>query len=171
MANLTKKIELFANIAIIVVALLLGGVLVKRYLLPQPEGSASSGADVRIAPGTKLTVPGIEWAQSKQTLLLVLSDTCHFCTESAGFYQRLAQERAKRSDMRLIAMLPQELSKGRAYMTKLGVTVDQVEEEPLNTVNVRGTPTVILVDSSGTVIESWVGKLRAEEEAKVISRL
>jgi hypothetical protein len=169
MTNLTKRIELLANIAIIVVALLLGGVLVKRYLLPQPNQPAA--ADPRIAPGTKLSVPGIEWAKSKQTVLLVLSDTCHFCTESAGFYQRLAQERAKRSDLRLVAVLPQEPAKGEAYMSKLGVTVDQLGQVPLNAVNVKGTPTVILVDNAGAVIESWVGKLPAEEEAKVISRL
>jgi hypothetical protein len=169
MINLTKRIELLANIAIIVVALLLGGVLVKRYLLPQPAQSAAAPAP--IAPGTKLAVPGVEWAKSKQTLLLVLSDTCHFCTESAGFYQRLAQERAKRNDVRLVAMLPQEPAKGEAYLSKLGVTVDQLGQVPLSAVNVRGTPTLILVDNSGTVIESWVGKLPAEQEAEVISRL
>ena len=32
--KILKKTELLANIAIIVVALVLGGVLVKRYLLP-----------------------------------------------------------------------------------------------------------------------------------------
>lgn len=169
MPNFTKRIELFANVAIIAVALLLGAVLVKRYLMPPPPPPPTEEA--RIQPGTKMTIPGVDWAKSKQTMVLVLSDSCHFCTESAGFYQRLAQERAKRAEMRLIAILPQDMDKGKAYMSKLGVSVDQLGQVPLSMVNVRGTPTLILVDNSGSVVESWVGKLPAEQEAEVIRRL
>lgn len=169
-----KKIELLANIAIILIALLLGVVLVKRYLLPQEPAAPSAAAPVeaRIQPGTKVELPGVEWKGGEQTLVLVLSETCHFCTESAGFYQKLAQAKAQQGGQpRLIAVLPQEVSKGQAYLSKLGVSVDTVMQAPMSAVGVRGTPTLILVDGAGLVKESWVGKLPPEKEAEVMSRL
>ncbi len=167
MDNLNKRIELLANVAIIVVALLLGAVLVKRYLLPQ---APSPQAQSRIQPGTKLSVPGIEWGKNERTLLLVLSTTCRFCTESSPFYQRLAQEKARKGGVGLIAVLPQSVSESQKYLNGLGVPVDDVKQAGLDAVQVRGTPTLIVADRTGAVLESWVGKLPAEAEAEVLDR-
>lgn len=167
MDNLTKKTELLANVAIIVVAVLLGSVLVKRYLLPQ---APSPQAQSRIQPGTKLLVPGVEWDKNNRTLLLVLSTSCHFCTESAPFYQRLAEEKAKRGGVSLVAVLPQSVGESQKYLQNLGVSVDDIKQAGLDAVQVRGTPTLIMADQTGAVVESWVGKLPAEAEAEVLNR-
>lgn len=167
MNNPTKKVELLANVAIIVVALLLGGLLVKRYLWPQAE---SPQAQARIEPGTKLSVPGIEWDKNDRTLLLVLSTSCHFCTESSPFYQRLAQEKAKKGGVGLIAVLPQSVDESQKYLNGLGVSVDDIKQAGLDAVQVRGTPTLIMADKTGAVVESWVGKLPAEKEVEVLNR-
>jgi hypothetical protein len=108
-----KKIELLANVAIIAVALLLGVVLVKRFLLPSPPPPGPPQA-AQIKPGTKVQLDGVNWGDSSQTLVLALSDTCRFCTESAEFYQRLARHRAERGGPRLVAVLPQPVAQGRA---------------------------------------------------------
>lgn len=167
MNNLTKRIELLANIAIIVVAVLLGGVLVKRYLLPQAPAPSTQA---QIQAGTKLSVPGIEWGKNERTLLLILSTSCHFCTESAPFYQRLAQEKAKKGGVGLIAVLPQSVGDSQKYLNDLGVSVDDIKQAGLDTVQARGTPTLVMVDRTGTVVESWVGKLPAEKEGEVLNR-
>lgn len=165
-----KKIELLANISIIVVALLIGTVLVKRYLLPDSRSAAGPSAP-RLQPGTKVQLPGVDWGKSGQTLVLALSDTCHFCTESAGFYQRLAEERAKQVGLRIIAVLPQDVSRGQAYLGKLGVAADDIKQSQLDAINVRGTPTLLLIDDKGALKESWVGKLPPDKEAEVLNRL
>lgn len=167
MNNLTKRLEQLANVAVIVVALLLGGVLVKRYLLPQAE---SPQAQARIQPGTKLSVPGVEWGKNERTLLLVLSTTCRYCTESSPFYQRLVQEKAKKGAVGLVAVLPQSVGESQKYLNDLGVSVDDIKQAGLDAVQVRGTPTLIMADRTGTVIESWVGKLPAEAEGEVLNR-
>ena len=163
-----KKIELIANIAIIVVALILGVVLVKRYLLTDTQSAAPTAA--RIQPGTKVQLAGVDWSKSGQTLVLVVSDTCHFCTESAEFYQRLAQEKAKHEGTRMIAVLPQDVSRGQAYLSKLGVAVDEVQQSPLDAIGVVGTPTLLLIDDKGAVKQSWVGKLPPGQETEVLSK-
>jgi hypothetical protein len=167
MNNLTKRLEQLANVAIIVVALLLGGVLVKRYLLSQAE---SPPAQARLQPGTKLSVPGVEWGKNERTLLLVLSTSCRFCTESSPFYQRLAQEKAKKEGVGLVAVLPQSVGESQKYLNNLGVSVDDIKQAGLDALQVRGTPTLIMADRTGTVVESWVGKLPAEAEGEVLNR-
>jgi thioredoxin-related protein len=163
-----KKIELFANIAIIVVALILGVVLVKRYLFTNTQSATPTAS--RIQPGTKVQMADVDWSKSPQTLVLVISDTCHFCTESAGFYQRLAQEKTKHEGTRMIAVLPQDVSRGQAYLSKLGVAVDEVRQSPLSAIGVAGTPTLLLIDGKGVLKQSWVGKLPTAQETEVLSQ-
>jgi hypothetical protein len=170
MSNLNKKIELLANIAIIVVAILLGVIITNRYLLtapPKPE--AVEGA--RIKTGMKLSLSGVIWDKADKTLLLVLSTNCRFCTESALFYQRLAQQKTGHMGVRLIAVLPQSVSESEKYLNDHGVFVDEVTQAVPTTVYARATPTLILVDRTGSVVESWVGKLPPEKEFEVMRRL
>jgi len=164
----SRTIELTTNIAIITVAILLSIVLVKNYLLP---GSKSEpGAPPTVPVGTKISLQDVNWAAKKRTLLMALSDTCRYCTESADFYKKLAQERAKHDDVRIIAVLPQDVSAAQAYLNKLGFSVDEVRHSPLDAVGVQATPTLILLDDKGVVTASWVGKLPPEKETEVINR-
>ena len=168
--KILKKTELLANIAIIVVALVLGGVLVKRYLLPG-SSAPPPRTDPRIPAGTKASLTGVDWAGNGQTLLLVLSSDCRYCTESAPFYQRLTRETAGRPDVHLIALFPQEVDEGRKYLTNLGVSIDEIRQAAPGSTGAGGTPTLILVDAQGVVKNSWVGKLSAPEESEVLNQL
>lgn len=162
-----KKIELLANVAIIVIAILLGTVLVKRYVWPTRQPSPPPVAQIQ--PGTKINLPGVDWEKSKQTLVLALSDGCRFCSESGSFYQRLALEKSNSADVRLIAVLPQEITQGQTYLRKLGVAVDEVRQSTLSAMGVSGTPTLLLIDNTGTVKQSWLGKLPPDKETEVIN--
>lgn len=169
--NILKKTELLANIAIIVVALLLGGVLIKRYLLSSGDVPDSQNSVLRIAAGSKVSLPDIDWAKSDRTLLLVLSKGCHFCSESAPFYQRLVRDIGGRGDVRLVAVLPQDVNEGRKYLNELAVPINEVRQSTLDSLGVGGTPTLILVDNKGAVTDSWVGKLPPDKESEVLSHL
>jgi peroxiredoxin len=163
----TRSIELTTNIAIITVAILLGIVLVKNYLLAGPKQDPS--VPPTIPAGTRISLQDVNWAAKKRTLLMALSDTCRYCTESGDFYKKLAQERAKHDDVRIIAVLPQDVSAGQAYLNKLGFSVDEVRQSPLDAVGVKATPTLILIDDKGVVTASWVGKLPPDKETEVIN--
>jgi thioredoxin-related protein len=169
MNNISKKLEVAANVAILVVALLLGVVLVKRYLAPGPPPEPPRAE--RLKPGDKLALEDVDWRQSKKTLVMVLSTNCHYCTESAPFYQRLAREKSGRDDVRLLAVLPQSVEESRKYLDTNGVAVNDVRQEKSGAIRVPGTPTLIMVDSSGAVVDSWVGKLPPEKEDEVLKSL
>ena len=89
MINLGKKIELIANVAIIIVACLLATALVKIYLSAKPaEPEVRKQLD---SPPTASSL-NINWGQHRQTLILAVSSTCQFCSESAPFYRKLVQK-------------------------------------------------------------------------------
>lgn len=173
MTNISKKVELVADIAIIIVAILLISVLIKNYLLPSnPRQSNSRIATVsqrQVETGGKINLADVDWQKNGQTLLLALSTTCHFCSESAPFYQKLMKERG--GNTRLIAVLPQSINDGRDYLDRLGVSVDDIKQAPLSSIGVGATPTLILVNSNGVVGDLWVGQLPNTEEAKIINKV
>ena len=168
--NLSRRLEVAANVAIIVVAVLVCVVLVRTYLL---GGSAKPQQQQSPAPavGSKVSVSGVDWGKNGRTLVLVLQKSCHFCTESAPFYQRLVRDTAGREGLRLVAVLPQQVEEGKKYLDDLGVSIDEVRQASPNDLGVRGTPTILLVDGSSTVTDAWVGKLPPEKEDEVLRRL
>lgn len=170
MSGIIKRIELVANLAIIAVAILLGVVLVRNYLLPRFQAPQRAAA-TSIPPGTRLSMPGVDWKANGRTVVLALSTGCHFCTESAPFYQRVAHERAKAGNIRLVAVFPEPVSEGQKYLSNLGVAVDEVRQARLDSIGVAGTPTLILADNQGAVIESWLGRLPNEKESEFLGRL
>jgi thiol-disulfide isomerase/thioredoxin len=167
-----RKIEIATNIAIIIVTALLCGVLIKKHIIspPTPPANAlTANNQFQLQAGTKLSLPGIDWQKNGQTLLLVLSTTCHFCSESAPFYQQLVKELD--GSTHAVAVLPQSVSDSRGYLNRLGVVVDDIQQSELSLLGVRGTPTLILVNDKGVVVDSWVGKLPDDDQAKLINRV
>src|SRR5262245_574333 len=112
MNKLAQRIELASQIAIITVATLIGAVLVKSYLLTGSQSKSNPASNKAIAGdtaeaglvGKAISLPDTDWKKGDQTLVLVLSTGCHFCTESAPFYKEVIQ---KRKGTRLIAVMPQ----------------------------------------------------------------
>ena len=184
--NILKAVQVAANLAIIFLAVTLGAVLIKTYVAaPKPALTNSQPyqvtnqptsafprpalpPDTQIQPGAKLEVPGIDWTKNGRTLVMAVSDKCHYCTESAPFYQQLAKSH---QNVRLIALLPQPPDQGRQYMDHLQVSVDEVRQAPLTTLGIRGTPTLILLDSGGAIVKAWRGKLTADKESEVLASL
>ena len=166
MLHLYKKIELVANVAIIIVALLIGGVFLKKFLLDN-----GSQPQLKITAGTKVPLPDVDWAKNGQTLLLVLQKGCHFCAESAPFYQGLTREMETSKSAKLIAVLPQEVNVGQQYLADLKVPISEVKKINPNFLGVSGTPTLILVNNAGEVVDSWTGKLPPDKEIEVLKKV
>jgi hypothetical protein len=186
-----KLIEIATNVSIILVALVGATVLVKNYLLRSPAaafsqtqtanlqgppGSAQrppNNATAKPGPseGTQVSLEGIKWGESTKSVVLALSDQCHFCSESAPFYRRLTTELAQRGDIRVIAVFPQQVGDSKQYLSKLGVPISDVRQATLDSLGVRGTPTLMIVDKNGKVQESWVGRLSPDKESEVLSRI
>ncbi|HEU5235329.1 MAG TPA: hypothetical protein VFU50_20905 [Terriglobales bacterium] len=167
--KLSTKLEVAANVATIVLASVACFVFIRGSFNSPPRAAQSSLARTQSQVGANLahsSLP-VDWRANDRTLILGMQTTCHFCTDSAPFFKRLSA--AASGNVKLVAVLPQTVNDSRAYLTKLGVHVDDVVQEQLSTVGISGTPTLLLVDKNGVVKNVWVGKLPPEREAEVLS--
>lgn len=178
---MAKRIEAASNVAIILFVLVSGAVLVRQLVRPAaaptpapaaraPASGTVPGRAPAVTPGTRIDVPGINWASRKKHVVLVLSSTCHFCQEGGPFYRRLVEE-AHRSQAAVQAVMPQGEKEATTFLTNMGVSVDTLVSASPASLGVRGTPTVLLVDDGGTVTGAWPGKLPPERETELLACL
>ena len=130
------KIEQIANIAVILLALVVGAVFLKDRLSYDPQPN-------QIRVGDKLThLDGWDWGAHDRTLMLVLRKGRHFCEDSVPFYQRLvATQQQDGSTTALIAVFPDTADAVKEVMKSEGLDVRGLAEVPLEGLKVSGTPT------------------------------
>lgn len=161
-----SKLAQVANLATILVSVLLSVVLVKVFLLPQP-GPTRNLMQPQVGMSLTKALPGVDWARNKRTLVLALSTQCHYCSESAPFFQRIQKE----TGLKMLGVLPQAVDESRKYLDGEGVHLDDVKQATLSTIGVAGTPTMLLVDGKGAVAQVWQGKLQPDQQAGVLAVL
>lgn len=161
--KISKKLEGAANVGIIVVALVALGIFAKNYWLKPPEPK-------HIAVGQQFGLKNANWQVSGRAIVLGISTTCHFCTESAPFYRELVQECAAQH-VRTIAVLPESVDEGKGYLANEGISVNDVRQASLSELAISGTPTLLFVDNKGAVKAVWVGKLSPDREHEVLARI
>lgn len=165
MSETQKKIELIANIAIILVAIILGVVLVKKFVFTE---SPPERAQPQV--GAKAVLPDTDFSEKDKTLLMVLKKDCQFCTNSAGFYRKLTAA-AEEKNVRVIAVFPHPVEVGQIYLKEINVPVAEHRQADFPALGVSGTPTLILTDKTGEIKKFWVGQLPPEKEKEVIDSL
>lgn len=177
--SLPKKTELFISISVIVLSVFASEYLIHKYIFAAstaPEAIQSTKPEItrgarKRAPLDVKSVPlDVNWSERSKTLILALQTSCHFCNESAPFYKRLISS-AEGKNVKLVAVLPSNVEESRDHLNKLGLSSLDVKTASLDSIQVEGTPTLILVDDKGEIIDSWVGKLPPETEAEVIRRV
>jgi hypothetical protein len=151
----------------LVVAVVLAGFYFYRTHAARPAAS------LRPHPAIGQVLPlAVNWSKSPKTLVIVMQKDCHFCTASAPFYRKLRSIETTSNAFSMIAALPQEQFVAQGYLSELGLSVDETVKTSLASLSVGGTPTLLLVDRSGRVINVWVGQLQTEkQEAEVLKAI
>lgn len=158
------KIEVVANVLVILLAVVIGSVYLKdRFSAPNP-------APNEVKAGNKLPrLAGWDWSAHERTLVLVLKKGCHFCEDSAPFYQRLAaQQRSEGLEVAIVAVFPDSADAVNEVARSEGLGIHALAGVPLETLKVSGTPSLLLVDKSGTVLNTWIGMLSPRQELDVM---
>lgn len=171
MKNWRTKLDTIANIALIACCVLFAVFLIRNYLLTSSKQTISTNPQANSLIGKRLSINEIDWSKNQQTLVLVLQKDCRFCNESMPFYQRLAKEFSNQTKTHLVAVFPDNLEESKQYLKENKVEINDVLQASLNSVGVRGTPTLLLIDNNGIVQEQWIGKQPPAKEESVIARL
>jgi thioredoxin-related protein len=158
------KVELVANVVVILLAVVIGSIFLKdRFATPGPLPNEVKAGDRLIG------LDGWDWGAHDRTLLLVLRKGCHFCEDSAPFYQRLvAKQQQDRSNTAIVAAFPDPAEAAKEVVQSERLGVQALARVPLGRLRVSGTPTLLLVDSRGTVLDRWIGVLSPRQELEVM---
>jgi rhodanese-related sulfurtransferase len=154
------------NIAILLVALVLSALLVRKFFFQPTQNS-----DYKIATNARLSIKGINWADSDRTVLVALSKECKYCSDSAGFYRRLAAGLASQTNTRLLAVFSEKESEAEAYLKQLEIPIRELHYASFSLLGIKSVPTLAILDRNGVVTDMWAGKLSPLREAALMSRL
>jgi thioredoxin-related protein len=166
-----STLDTAANIAIIVVCAIAAVVLIRnQFFPPRPPGMPPQVEKGEQFEQLKAVLP----AGASKTLVVAVSPTCHFCNESLPFYKKLVDQRnQKASPVKFIAAVPtpQVKDEEAKKFADAGVQPDGVVPIDFSAIKVPGTPTLLLVDNNGKVLDVWVGKQDAKGEKEILEVL
>jgi len=164
-----RYLRLTAYVAVLTLCLMRGW----EYVHDPSREIQSARADPHSAlasiVGKRLDITDHSWGARRATLVFALSTRCHFCSESADFYRKIVLEviPAMPVSIGTVALMPESDTASLAYARDtLGIRFDKISHEVPH--KIVGTPTVLLVDQSGIVMNAWLGKLSAIQESELI---
>jgi peroxiredoxin len=146
------RLETIVNLVVLLTCGVLVGGTVQRWYAPAAAGAAP--APNAIATGDAVPSAVVAGLTGKPSLVLLLSSTCRFCTESMPLYRELRSQLQDR--IALVAAgreAPETLTK---YIEEHQVSVDAVRKVD-GPWMAQPTPTMVLVDAAGKVAKIWVG--------------
>jgi thioredoxin-related protein len=159
-----SKLEALSNIAVIVAAVALCVVLVRNQWPSAQPGSPAA------LEGSTINIASLISAPAKRNLVMVLSQTCHFCEKEMPFYRSLGElDLAGKAS--LVVVFPPNEPEPAKFLAARSVRADHVVNSPLSGLQIPGTPTLLLVDAKGKVERAWVGALPPDKHKEVLESL
>lgn len=117
-------------------------------------------------------IPKVDYRSNPQTLLIALNTGCGHCRDSLPFYRSLVELNQQSNGVRhIVAIFPNGKAEVDEYVKENHLNIESVSGVDLSHLRVSGTPTMILVNSNGEVMDFWVGKLDDSVTDKVIRSL
>jgi hypothetical protein len=157
-----------AAIALNIVTVVLAAYMTVSIVVRRFDAGADSRPLLQI--GDEIQITGVDWSKNPRTLVLALSANCRFCGEGSAFYAALLRMQ-KAGSWGAIAAFPESVETAQAYMRGQGYAIDQSYQVPLSRIGVTATPTLLVVDQNGRLVQQWIGVLGPSEEADVAAHL
>jgi len=99
------------------------------------------------------------------SLLVYTVSNCKYCTESMAALRRISSL-SQRHQMKVVALSAEDLEMNRFYLSRHGLTADDVVSA--STVpKLVATPTTIVIDNKGIVRGVWQGQITENGESAI----
>jgi hypothetical protein len=122
--------------------------------------------------GGKVDIPGYTWQDSRETLVIAVRYGCHYCEASLPFYAKLwnLAGAVPRERLRILFISPDNEYLASRTLPP-GIPMDSVRTSVIFPNWVVGTPTIIAINQTGTVVRVWEGMLNGVQEQEVLKIL
>ena len=114
-----------------------------------------------------ISLDGVDFSQSKKTLLLFFQRDCEVCQASLPFYRSLLQTSPVRTSVQFVFITPEAPDVAAGFLKEQGILSVTVLQGRHGVLGVKSTPTLILADSDAAICGYWVGQLIPEREAEI----
>ena len=167
--QLRSYLEIATNVAVLLVAVALLMALVtarlSRHQAPKLESGFHRGD---VLP----RLSSVDYSAAPQTMLIAMNTRCSYCKESLPFYKQLGSEQRKGSyGARIVAVFPNTETEVEQYKQQNPLDLETLANVDFRSLNIAGTPTIILADSSGRVRDFWIGLLSKDDEEQVLKTI
>ena len=141
-----------------------------QYIIGARNTTPKAAPSLGITTGSQLPKAELFNPTGKAaSLILALSTECRFCTESLPFYQELTQLDPIRSGrVQLSIGSAQPIDEMRLYLKEHGLGVAYILGLRPTGLRIAGTPTIVLADSRGLVLNVWRGLLNRDRQKDVV---
>lgn len=160
-----KYLNAVANVALIIGVVIASAELLHR----RTEAARPEPTQIPKLVGSRLAISGVRFSETRNSLVIVMSTSCHFCKDSLPFYRRLSEQTDR--PFELVTILPQSVTESSDYLDKAGIKAEKVISANLGPMGIWATPTLLLVDRGGTIKDVWVGRLDQGGERSVLTKL
>lgn len=166
------KLETVANWIIVITGVTVTALFASR-LIAEHQQPTRPPQGYQIGEKVIAAESPVDFSKAPQTLVLFLSSQCHFCTESVPFYHDLlkAREAAGSQQTRMVAISVEDSPTLQGYLKQHELAFDEVVSVPREKIKMRGTPTLVLLDQSGTVKGVWNGYLTSVQRRSEVIKL
>jgi thioredoxin-related protein len=162
--SIKDKVEITTNILIAIVILMIGINYLKSH---------TGHHEASLSPGDTISAPhGYEWRNHDQTLVVAVRKGCVYCERSYPLYRRLdGLEHSNSLKAHMLVVMPDDPVSGAALLKSQQITSQSIPSTFLSDIKVSGTPTLLLVDANGRLLQSWVGELDSSKAEALVAQL
>jgi hypothetical protein len=162
--KLKSYLEISTRIAILLTALAVLW-LILGSVLKQPKPNIHVGLrNGDLFP----SVAGIDYSKNSKTLLISMSTKCASCVEGLPFFQKFREKTFGSPDsLRIIALFPESEKEVENYARERHLTLETQSGINLKALNMLGTPTIVLINNKGQIVDFWIGKLSNDIEQQI----
>lgn len=150
--------------------LLVLAIAVMAVRLVVGHATRTRGTVIAAAPmfqvGSRLSVPNV-LLDGKEMVVLIARHNCVPCQEGAAFYKTLADTVEAQEDVDFVVVSPELRELTREWLDTIGVTPDHIVQVE----DLYPTPTLLVVDSRGTIDTVMATTLEVTEEQALLARV
>ncbi len=163
--RLIRRATLAASTGLVLMVVATAGYIMWPRLTSQMGVRAA--APPPYTAGQKIDVPSDWYTGSPHTLIVFARASCAACEKAQPFLKQLVQHMNGRG-VPMMAHPPGAPEDDAIFARTLGVAPEHIK---LTTegLRVRATPTIVLVDWQGRVVNAWEGAARAEDRVAMLA--
>ena len=157
--------ETATNLVVLVVVTLIAAIFAWGVIQQQSPLNVWDG----LQKGKTFTaVPSVTFGSTSRTLIFAMNSKCGHCNESIPFYRQVIDVARRNNNVQMVFISSEEENLFKDYLSQARLKVSSRSPVDLASYGIASTPTIIMVDNEGRIIDFWVGKLSHESEEQLI---